>query len=131
MSLWDELKTRQIDGLDGLYTVVVQDDVTGEVLMLAYANEEALKLTLETGLAHYFSTSRKKLWLKGESSGNTQSVSEVLVDCDGDALIYKVKQKTAACHKGYRSCFFRKINGGEAEIFCEKQFDPDAVYGKK
>jgi len=131
MGLWGELKTRNVDGIDGLFTVVVQDGKTCEVLMLAYANQEALEKTIATGLAHYYSTSRKKLWLKGESSGNTQKVSEVLVDCDGDAVVYKVEQKGGACHKGYRSCFFRKVSTGVLETVGEKLFDPDEVYKKK
>ena len=128
MSLWDELKTRSVNGIDGLVSVVVQDSGSGEVLMLAYANREAVEKTLETGLAHYYSTSRKKLWLKGESSGNTQKVGEVLVDCDGDALIYKVEQKGGACHKGYRTCFYRKFDGGGLEVVGEQVFNPDEAY---
>ena len=97
--------------------------------MQAYANREALELTLKTGLAHYYSTSRKKLWLKGESSGNTQEVKEILIDCDGDAVIYKVKQKGGACHEGYRSCFFRRVEEkGKLEIVGEKVFDPKETY---
>ena len=92
----------------GLVPVITQD-ANGEVLMLAYANEEALRLTLSTGKAHYFSRSRQKLWLKGETSGNIQEVQEVLVDCDHDALLYRVKQKGVACHTGNRSCFYRKL----------------------
>ena len=130
MEFLSQLKSRSVDGIDGLYTVVVQDEKNGEVLMLAYANREAIQKTVETGLAHYFSTSRKKLWLKGESSGNTQKVSEILADCDLDAFIYKVEQKGGACHKGYRSCFYRKINGGKLEVVGEKLFDPDKVYKK-
>jgi phosphoribosyl-AMP cyclohydrolase len=131
MKIWDEIKTRTIDGIGGLVTVVVQDSQTNEVLMLAYANNEALMKTSETGLAHYFSTSRKKLWLKGESSGNTQNVDKMLIDCDMDAVIYLVTQKGGACHKGYRSCFFRQIEGDKAVEVGEKLFDPDEVYGKK
>ncbi|MBU2495512.1 MAG: phosphoribosyl-AMP cyclohydrolase [Candidatus Omnitrophota bacterium] len=92
----------------GLVPVVTQDE-SGEVLMLAYADKEALRLTLQTGKAHYFSRSRQKLWLKGETSGNTQEVQEVLVDCDQDAVLYRVKQKGMACHTGNRSCFYRKL----------------------
>ena len=92
----------------GLVPVITQD-TNGEVLMLAYANKEALDLTLSTGKAHYFSRSRQKLWRKGETSGNEQEVQEVLIDCDQDAVLYRVKQKGAACHTGNRSCFFRKI----------------------
>lgn len=93
----------------GLVPVVVQDASSKEVLMVAYANEEALLKTLETGYAHYYSRSRKKLWMKGESSGNTQKVKEILYDCDGDTLLYMVDQKGPACHTGNRTCFFRKI----------------------
>jgi phosphoribosyl-AMP cyclohydrolase len=92
----------------GLVPVITQDE-SGEVLMLAYADKEALRLTLQTGKAHYFSRSRQKLWLKGETSGNTQEVTEVLVDCDQDAVLYRIKQKGVACHTGNRSCFYRKL----------------------
>jgi phosphoribosyl-AMP cyclohydrolase len=131
MGIWGHLKTRNVDGIAGLITVVVQDKDTKEVLMLAYANQEAVEKTVNTGLAHYYSTSRKKLWLKGESSGNTQKVSEVLVDCDGDAVIYRVEQKGGACHEGYRSCFFRKVEGDALKVVGEKLFNPDEVYKKK
>lgn len=94
-------------GTGGLVPVVVQDQASGEVLMLAYANREALDLTLESGRAHYFSRSRGRLWRKGDSSGNVQYVSRVAVDCDGDSLIYFVQQIGPACHTGERSCFFR------------------------
>ncbi len=93
----------------GLVPVIVQDLETKEVLMLAYANEDALKLTLKTGKAHYWSRSRGKIWMKGETSGNFQDVVEVRVDCDGDALLYIVRQKGVACHTGSYSCFFRKL----------------------
>ena len=93
----------------GLIPVVVQDVNTKEVLMLAYANEEAIKLTLETGYAHYFSRSRNRIWKKGEESGNVQEVVEVRVDCDSDALLYLVRQKGVACHTGNYSCFFTKL----------------------
>ena len=131
MSIWPQLKTRSIDGIGGLITVIVQDEKTDEVLMVAYANQEAFEKTVLTKLAHYYSTSRRKLWLKGESSGNTQEVSKVLVDCDGDAVIYKVKQKGGACHTGYRSCFYRTVKGDELEVTGEKLFNPDEVYKKK
>ena len=92
----------------GLVPVVTQDE-GGEVLMLAYADKEALRLTLQTGKAHYFSRSRQKLWLKGETSGNIQEVQKVLIDCDQDAVLYRVKQKGVACHTGNHSCFYRKL----------------------
>jgi phosphoribosyl-AMP cyclohydrolase len=131
MSLWSQLKTRNVDGIDGLITVVVQDEKDKDVLMLAYANQEAVEKTIKTGLAHYYSTSRKKLWLKGESSGNTQKVSEVLVDCDGDAVIYRVEQKGGACHEGYKTCFFRIVDAEGLKIVGKKLFNPDEVYKKK
>ncbi|OFV65974.1 MAG: phosphoribosyl-AMP cyclohydrolase [Candidatus Syntrophoarchaeum butanivorans] len=105
--------------------VVAQDYRTGEVLMLAYMNEEALKATLSTGIVHYWSRSRRKLWKKGESSGHLQLLKEVLVDCDGDTLLVKVEQRGGACHTGYRSCFYRTING---KITQKRLFDPDEVY---
>ena len=93
---------------DGLVPVVAQD-ASGEILMVAYANEEALKKTLQTGKAHYFSRSRQKLWRKGETSGNEQAVIQVLVDCDQDTILYRVAQKGPACHTGNRTCFYRKL----------------------
>lgn len=98
---------------DGLIPVIAQDFESKEVLMLAYANREAVMKTLETGKAHYYSRSRKKIWMKGEESGNVQEVVEVRVDCDGDALLYVVRQKGFACHTGNYSCFFRKLEGFE------------------
>ncbi len=94
----------------GLVPVVVQDFKTKDVLMLAYANKDALRKTLETGLAHYWSRSREKIWLKGETSGNIQEIVEIKVDCDADAILYIVRQKGVACHTGNWSCFYRKIN---------------------
>lgn len=93
----------------GLVPVVTQDAKSGKVLMVAYANEEAVKLTLETHYAHYWSRSRNKLWKKGEESGHVQRVHEVLVDCDGDTLLYVVDQEGPACHTGNETCFFRKM----------------------
>jgi len=95
--------------VNGLIPVIVQDIDTKDVLMLAYANEEALKKTFETGKAHYWSRSRKKLWMKGETSGNTQDVVEVRVDCDEDAVLYMVRQRGMACHTGNYTCFFRTL----------------------
>lgn len=95
--------------MNGLVPVVVQDVDNKDVLMQAYVNKEALKLTRETGYAHYYSRSRKKIWKKGETSGNIQVVKDIYVDCDGDCLLYVVKQTGPACHTGNRSCFFRKL----------------------
>lgn len=112
--------------------VIVQDHRSGEVLMLAYMNREAWEKTLTTGQAHYFSRSRKELWLKGATSGHTQSVQEVFIDCDGDTILLKVEQKGgAACHTGYRSCFFQRVEkDGTATVVGEKVFDPEEVYGR-
>jgi len=99
----------------GLVTAVVVDNSDGTILMLAHMNAEALHITLETGLMTYWSRSRKKLWVKGETSGNTQRFVSVRLDCDGDALVFRVEQQGAgaACHEGYRSCFFRKLENGQ------------------
>ncbi|WP_121744082.1 phosphoribosyl-AMP cyclohydrolase [Natronorubrum halophilum] len=110
---------------DGLVPAVAQDVETGEVLMLAYVSPEALDRTRETGLAHYYSRSRDELWQKGKTSGHTQDVAEVRVDCDADTLLYLVDQEGGACHTGRRSCFYRTIEG---ENVGERVFDPDAVY---
>jgi phosphoribosyl-AMP cyclohydrolase len=114
-------------GDDGLVPAVAQDADSGEVLMLAYVNEAALARTRETGEAHYYSRSREELWHKGGSSGHTQAVEEVRVDCDGDALLYLVDQTGGACHTGYESCFHRTLDG---ETVGERVFDPEEVYGE-
>ncbi len=111
----------------GLLPAIVQDATTLEVLMFAYMDEEAFALTLKTGLAHYYSRSRRKLWKKGEESGHVQHVKEVRIDCDADCVLLVVEQDTAACHTGYVSCFYRDIDG---HIVGKKAFDPGAVYGK-
>ena len=104
---------------------VAQDADSGEVLMLAYVTEDALEQTRETGYAHYYSRSRDELWKKGGTSGHTQAIEEVRVDCDGDALLYLVDQTGGACHTGYESCFYRTVDGDEVG---EQVFDPDDVY---
>jgi len=111
--------------MDGLIPAIAQDYATGEVLMLAYMNDEALAKTRETGKAHYWSRSRKKLWLKGETSGNFQVVKEIRIDCDSDAILLLVEQKGGACHTGYRSCFYRTVDG---EVVGKKIFEPKDVY---
>lgn len=117
---------------DGLIPVIAQDWQSGEVLMLAYMNAEAWKRTLETGVATYWSRSRQKFWVKGESSGHVQKVKDVFVDCDLDTVVLKVEQLGgAACHEGYRSCFFRRVRDGRLEVVGERLFDPAQVYGKK
>ena len=113
----------------GLVPVIVQEWQTNEVLMLAYMNREAWSNTLTTGIATYWSRSRNTLWLKGESSGNVQHVKEILIDCDDDTVLLKVEQVGgAACHTGYRSCFYRRLIGGEVEIAGEMIFNPGEVY---
>ncbi len=115
----------------GLIPAIAQDWKTGEVLMLAYINEESWKETLRTGHGVYWSRSRSKLWHKGEESGNVQIVKEILVDCDADTVIFKVEQVGgAACHEGYRTCFFRKVAGDTLEVVGERVFDPKKVYKK-
>lgn len=111
---------------DGLIPVIVQDAETKDVLMFAFANREAVSLTLETGCAHYFSRSRNRLWKKGEESGHLQTVHDVLTDCDEDVLIYQVSQEGCACHEGYRSCFFRDIAGN---VILPRLKDPKDIYG--
>lgn len=114
---------------DGTIPAVVQEYLTGRVLMLAYVNREAWDKTLETGKAHYWSRSRKKLWLKGESSGNVQHIKGIMVDCDADTVIYLVEQEGgAACHEGYHSCFYRQVVDGELVVSEERVFDPKEVY---
>ncbi|MBF0572793.1 MAG: phosphoribosyl-AMP cyclohydrolase [Desulfamplus sp.] len=117
----------------GLVPAVVQDNETGEVLMLAYMNEESWKETLTSGMATYYSRSRKQLWKKGETSGNIQIIKEIRLDCDEDTILIKVEQiGNAACHLGYKSCFFRKINSnGTFQTAGELIFDPEKVYFKE
>jgi phosphoribosyl-AMP cyclohydrolase len=120
-------------GDDGLVPAVAQDADSGEVLMLAYVSPEALERTLDTGRAHYHSRSRDELWEKGATSGHVQRVSEVRIDCDGDALLYRVEQEGGACHTGFGSCFHRAVEGVEGveasvDVVGERAFDPDDVY---
>lgn len=114
----------------GLVPMIAQDYQTNEVLMLAYANEEAVRETLKTGIACYYSRSRKKLWKKGEESGHIQEVQQVFVDCYKDTILLKVKQIVAACHTGHYSCFHREYNDGKLEVHGEPCFNPDDVYKK-
>jgi phosphoribosyl-AMP cyclohydrolase len=114
----------------GLVPAIIQDYKNGEILMLAYMNRESLQKTLSSGKTHFWSRSRQKLWLKGESSGHIQEVKEMFVDCDMDAVVFKVEQKVAACHTGYRSCFYRKLEGEDFTVVGEKVFEEGAVYKK-
>ena len=117
-----------------LIPVIAQDFQSGDVLMLAYMNREAYEETLRTGRVCYYSRSRRKLWRKGEESGHVQEVKEVYFDCDADTLLIKVNQVGgAACHEGYRSCFFRRVDPatGQVQVVGERVFDPSEVYKKK
>jgi len=119
---------------NGLIPAISQDSESGEVLMVAYMNDEALKLTIETGNAVFYSRSKCKLWKKGEQSGHVQKVQQILVDCDQDCLILKVSADQGQCHVGYNSCFYRAIKKGsnsELELIAEKVYDPNEAYGQK
>jgi phosphoribosyl-AMP cyclohydrolase len=121
----------RFDKGNGLLPAIAQDYKTGEVLMMAYINEQAWAQTLATGKAHYWSRSRNKLWLKGESSKHYQVIKDILVDCDEDTVIYKVEQiGGAACHTGYRTCFYRRVQDAALKVEGERIFDPEEVYSK-
>ena len=125
------MSTLNFDKAGGLVAAIAQDHATGEVLMIAWMNREAFEETVRTGRAVYFSRSRNKLWRKGEESGNVQEVKDIFVDCDQDAVLLKVRQiGGAACHEGYKSCFFRELAGGGLAVVGERLFDPKQVYGK-
>ena len=126
MEILNQLKLDQ----DGLIPAIIQDDENKEVLMVGYMNREAVRRTLKSGRVCFWSRSRQEYWIKGETSGHTQTVRTVAFDCDADALLIKVEQKGGACHTGYRSCFFREVSpdGNSTRIVGEKVFDPDAVY---
>jgi phosphoribosyl-AMP cyclohydrolase len=115
----------------GLVPAIAQDAATGQVLMMAWMNQEAFDETVRTGHAVYFSRSRQRLWRKGEESGNVQEVKEIFIDCDADTILLKVNQKGgAACHEGYASCFFRRLDAGELTVVGTRLFDPKQVYKK-
>ncbi len=119
---------------DGLIPAIAQDAETGEVLMVAWMNREALDRTIATGRATYYSRSRKTLWLKGEQSGHFQTVRRILIDCDQDCLILKVSVDEGQCHVGYQSCFYRALKPAsqtDLELIARKVYDPNAAYGKK
>ncbi|MBY0522648.1 MAG: phosphoribosyl-AMP cyclohydrolase [Gemmataceae bacterium] len=119
------------DKSGGLVPAIAQDSSTGEVLMLAWMNREAYEETVRTGRAVYFSRSRNKLWRKGEESGHVQEVHGIFVDCDADTILLKVNQLGgAACHEGFKSCFFRQVDGSQLKVIAERVFDPKAVYKK-
>jgi len=115
----------------GLIPAIAQDYATGEILMLAYMNQEAFDATLSSGKATYYSRSRQTLWIKGETSGNVQRVKEIRIDCDDDTILLKVEQLGgAACHTGHRSCFYKKLENGSFRVIGEPMFDPKEVYKK-
>ena len=117
--------------MNGLVPAIAQDAKSGEVLMMAYMNEESWNKTLETGEVHYWSRSRQELWHKGGTSGHVQKVHSILLDCDADTVLLRIEQVgDAACHKGYRSCFYRELKDGEAVICSPMIFDPKEVYKK-
>jgi phosphoribosyl-AMP cyclohydrolase len=119
------------DKAGGLVAAIAQDWLTGEVLMIAWMNREAFEETVRTGRAVYYSRSRGKLWRKGEESGNVQEVKSIYVDCDADAILLKVNQiGGAACHEGYKSCFFRRLERGQWQTIADRVFDPKTVYKK-
>jgi len=129
MSFLDKLK---FDG-NGLIPAIVQEKSTGRVLMMAWMNRASLEKTMATGKTHFWSRSRQKFWMKGESSGHTQAVKEISFDCDGDTLLIQVEQIGAACHEGYKSCFYRAVDAGGNNIkITEPQLEtPEQMYGKK
>jgi phosphoribosyl-AMP cyclohydrolase len=126
------METPNFEKRGGLVTAVTQDADSGEVLMVAYMNRAAWEQTLATRTAVYFSTSRNALWLKGERSGNVQDVAEIRVDCDADVVLLKVHQRGgAACHEGYKSCFFRTVDPDGWHVVAERVADPEKLYGKR
>ncbi|MFC1584912.1 phosphoribosyl-AMP cyclohydrolase [Fibrobacterota bacterium] len=133
MNTWESILKEVKFDEKGLVAAVALEAGSGDVLMLAYMNRDSLAMTLETGIMTYWSRSRQELWVKGKTSGNMQKVGSVKIDCDGDALLFRVQPEGtgAACHKGYRSCFFREQREGQWEICDERVFDPDDVYGKR
>lgn len=129
MSFYDKLKF----DANGLIPAIIQEQKTGRVVMMAWMNRASLEDTIRTGKTHFWSRSRQKYWMKGEESGNTQTVKDVAFDCDGDTLLIQVEQNGPACHEGYNSCFFRSIEGsGDTFKTTEKQLlTPEQMYGKK
>ncbi|WCJ59137.1 phosphoribosyl-AMP cyclohydrolase [Fontisphaera persica] len=129
MSFLDQLKY----DANGLIPAIVQEQSTGRVLMMAWMNRASLETTLATGKTHFWSRSRQKYWMKGESSGHVQIVKDIAVDCDADTLLIQVEQIGAACHEGYKSCFFRSLRqqGQSAEVTEPRLLDPESIYGKK
>lgn len=121
----------QYKDIKGLVPAIVQDSETGKILMLGFMNQEAFDKTIESKKATFYSRSRNTLWTKGETSGNTLDVKDILVDCDKDSVLLKVKPNGPTCHKGYESCFFSLLKDGSLEIIEDRKFDPAEVYGDK
>jgi len=128
MSFYDQLKYNS----DGLIPAIIQEQSSGRVLMMAWMNRESLETTVSSGKTHFWSRSRQKFWMKGESSGHTQTVKGISFDCDGDTLLIQVEQIGPACHEGYKSCFFRSLHGEDGSFkLTEPQLkDPGQIYGK-
>ena len=127
MNFFEKLKFND----DGLIPAIIQEEETGRVLMMAWMNESSLKTTIEMGKTHFWSRSRQKYWMKGESSGHTQQVKNIAFDCDGDTLLIQVSQVEAACHEGYQSCFFRTINdAGDFDVSENRLVNPNEIYNK-
>ena len=132
MSTLDETIAALKYTADGLIPAIIVDAADKAVLMMAWMNAASLKATVETGKTHFWSRSRRKYWMKGESSGHTQEVRAIYTDCDADTLLVEVSQRDAACHEGYRSCFFRRLgDDGAWQVVAERLFDPAEVYGQK
>jgi len=129
MSFYDQLKFTE----DGLIPAIIQEASTGRVLMMGWMNRASIETTIRTGKTHFWSRSRKRFWMKGEESGHTQAVKEISFDCDGDTLLIRVDQVGAACHEGFKSCFFRSVEGDGASFkVTETQLQtPEQIYGKK
>ena|ERR1043166_3265218 len=130
MSFYDQLK---FDEATGLIPAIIQEQKSGRVLMMAWMNRASLEKTIATGKTHFWSRTRKQFWMKGESSGHTQTVKDISFDCDGDTILIQVDQIGAACHEGYRSCFFRSVDGSNGDVkITERQLAaPEEIYGKK
>ncbi len=125
----DKIKEPNFSIADGLVPAIVQDAASGEILMLAYMNRQAWEATLQSGKATYWSRSRQSLWIKGETSGNFQLVKNIYIDCDNDTVLLQVQQiGEAACHTGYKSCFYRKLEGKDFKVVGKQIFDPKEVY---
>jgi phosphoribosyl-AMP cyclohydrolase len=127
MSFYDQLKF----DANGLIPAIIQEQKTGRVLMFAWMNRASLESTIATGKTHFWSRSRQKFWMKGEESGHVQVVKDIAFDCDGDVLLIQVEQTGAACHEGYKSCFFRSVENGNIKITEPQLQKPEEIYQKK